>query len=439
MKQVHFWCSIVLLFVVTGCYAGEVIVVETREPVATHAVVLPTRELEGSVTAVPVAATQTLPATAPPTPTVESLITQEVQTPRSQATEEESAPASGEFLPGEYVSIQELGLDLKLRYVAWEEDGKALIYAVQDYNSSERWKWSWWRYDIASGEKLSIAPPQSRVSDNARQQLNLCPADRGVWNEICPGYSKLLESPTSNYIVFTPLTTGDGDTWLASIDGSNPQKLDEVVASASYADWSQDDTWLVVGVHFPGMPGQYTHYLISTDATDGASVSGLQSLTGVDNFFVSGLFPEFSPDGNQLAFVGSQVYESFNEQDYVLHVLELETLESRVVSDKFGMFQWDKGGTGIYIFDHAVLPILPVEESRGLFNVREATLYFVDVSDDTPVERLLVSEVPFYPTTDTGSWLWSYSPEANAIAYVGYDGESDLGILFLKPVNANGE
>ncbi len=436
MRQVHFWWSIALLFVVTGCFAGEVVVVETREPAATPPVVQPTREIEVSVTAVTVIATQSLLTTAPPTLTVEISVVLEEQTPQSQATEEIPTPTPGEFLPGEYVSIQELSSTVTLRYVAWEENGKALIYAIQDYNSSEHWKWSWWRYDITSGEKSPVAPPESRVSDDVRQQLNLCPADQGTWNEVCPGRFKLLESPTNNYIVFTPLTTGDGDTWLASIDGSNPQKLEEVVASASYADWSQADKWLVVGVQFPGMPGQYTHYLVTTDS---AVVSALYSITQVDNFFVSGLFPEFSPNGKQLAFVGSPVYESFNEEDYVLHVLELETLESRAVSNKFGMFQWDRGGTGIYIFDHAVLPILPVEDYDNLFDLREASLYFVALSKDTPVERLVASAVPFYPTTDTGSWLWSYSPEANAIAYVGYNQENDLGILFLTPVNENGE
>ncbi len=62
MIRVYLLTSILSLLMVTGCYAGEAVVVETKEPVTTTPVVQPTSEIEASITAVTV-------ATVTPTPT----------------------------------------------------------------------------------------------------------------------------------------------------------------------------------------------------------------------------------------------------------------------------------------------------------------------------------------------------------------------------------
>lgn len=333
--------------------------------------------------------------------------------------------------PFEYLKLEELTIDVELEYVAWEADGLGIVYALTrpEARSAEAKDWAWWRYDLETGEKEPVPPPASRVTSEIRQQLDLCPTEQESLETRpdCPDRSILLESPTSERIVFSHLS--GGDTWLGNIDGTNLIKLETLVNTASHAQWSPDGRWLLISVHFPGMPGQMTHYLVRAD---GSFETEFSALTGHDLFRLNGLFPQFSPDGTKLAYVGSTVYESFDESDYHLYLLDLDSLESHLVSDRIGLFQWSADGQGLYVLNGGLNPVDPYEDSSG---ERKVELYYVGVTTPPGEERIIATDISYYPPNSSGTWLWGYSPIAQALAYVGHEGIEEFGVLLLAPTH----
>ncbi|MCA9934985.1 MAG: hypothetical protein KC415_13720 [Anaerolineales bacterium] len=332
--------------------------------------------------------------------------------------------------PYRYLELEALSMNIELRYVAWEIPGTKLVYALTrpDVRSAEPKDWAWWRYDIETGNKESLHPSVSRVTQEIRHQLNLCPTKQEPLETPpdCSGYSILLESSTSDRIIFSPLSSSRGDTWLGNINGTDLVKLETPIDTPSHAQWSSNGHWILLSVHFPGMPGQMTHYLVRTD---GSYETEFSALTGHDLFRLNGLFPQFSPDGTRLAYIGSTVYESFDKNNYHLFVLNLESLESQQISDHKGLFQWSDDSLGLYVLDGGHYPVDPYQEST---NIREVTLYYVDVENESVKEMIIAAQIPYYPSSSYGTWLGGYSPAVNALAYVGHDRQS-FGILMLSP------
>lgn len=343
---------------------------------------------------------------------------------------------------GTYIDLMNLGglgnvteLDY-LREVVWGSTSQSFIYGVQKgLNLSEAKDWIWSSYNLVTDELVEIPPPTSSINAQTRMALNLCPLTESEWNGSlkCSSLSTLFESTFHNFIAFSPIISdpySEGQLWIAHTDGSNAQQLADF--APSYVHWSKDESWLVTGRYFPGLAGQRTHFLVSTD---GSFIGNLQQMTGVDSFYINGLFPEFSPTKNELLYAGSEKNESLDENDYKLYILDLDTFERRLVTDKFGLFQWAETGEGIYILDGASYPINPLEPSG--FNVRETNLYYVDLSQEPPQEYLIASKIPYYPRSDYGMWNWAYSPIFQAIMYVGFKDEPNLGILFLESTEQN--
>lgn len=328
----------------------------------------------------------------------------------------------------EYIRIEQLDSTHYLTYLDWTPDGQSLVYAIQsDGISTEGKDWIWWQFDLLTREKSSLLPPQSEIIETTRQNLGLCPlaTDQSTDVALCPAYSILIESPINDQIVFSPLPYRE-ETWLSNKDGSNSQKLD-IPGSPVYVDWSGNGRWLIIGISSFGLPGQRLYFLVSAD---GVFSERLDQLVGHNSLHVSGLFPKFSPDGTHLAYVGAQTPETYIENDYKLYSLDLNTFESELISDRFGPFQWAENGSGLYILEKGVFP---VTDNPLDFDVRDVTLYYVYLDQENLQESELARNILYYPKNSSSAWLWSYSPNSNAIAYVGLQSEEELGILLLNP------
>lgn len=391
-------------------------------------------QIAGSIASTPT--TKTMPnhptkTTFPTITTTPTVSTSNValSTVTTATPERSNAESQNIYVPLEFISLEELVGGQYLMEIKWQPGGRYLTYALwSDEKSREPRGWEWWRYDIEGQQKQPLPPPESLVSEETRRQLNLCPIDEAQWDSdtACWRLSSLFESPYSDHIIFQPIPEengefGDGELWIARRDGSNVQKLAEF--TPSYVRWSSDGQWLLTSQHFPGLPGQETHYLAKTD---GSFIERLNQLSGTDHFLINGLFPEFSPDSSRVAFLGSTISESFNEDDYHLYVLNLETLDSQLVSDRVGLFQWDDDSQGIYVFDKGHYPIDPTKP----VGIQQGNLYFIDLNGLSE-EILLATNLPYYPLNSFGTWLWTFSIQNKAIAYIGFQENEELGIIQL--------
>lgn len=244
--------------------------------------------------------------------------------------------------------------------VQWSEDGQSLTYSQAD----EQWPAhvlildvyrTWWRYDVATGDIQALPSLQTRVTNAVRESLGVCPFPLPETAPFpYPCWTTLQESPSSNRIVFESAKINGENTWLANIDGLDVIYLDKIPSGPQKVKWSSDDRWLLIGV-YAGVDCSEVYYLVSID---GAFVEDLGELTNTDHWLVKGPAPEFSPDGQKVAFVGIETggerltAGQLNEEEpYSLYVLDLNTLEHHVVSPRFGMFQWSRDGNGLYILD----------------------------------------------------------------------------------------
>lgn len=344
-------------------------------------------------------------------------------------------------LVGEYITLAGLGSvsgvneQQYLADITWELEQNAFIYAIQDgvgYREEKDWLWS--HFDLFNLENRTLVTPQNLVSSETRTTLNLCPLNEQDWtgSTRCGFLNRLFESTNNDLLLFSPILENlydEGELWIANIDGSAAKKLADF--APSYADWSMDGQWFVTGSHFSGLLGQQIHFL---GTTDGLYFETLQQITGIDNFYLNGLFPQFSPTKSELLIAGSEVLESREESDYKLYILDLNTFESRLVTERVGLFQWAENGQGIYVLDGALLPpsVEPVP-----FHMREVNLYYVDLTQNPPHEYLIASGIPYHSNTAHGTWNWAYSPTSQAIAYIGFQDEAELGVLFLRPVEGS--
>ena len=331
----------------------------------------------------------------------------------------------------QYVSVQHVNTTNFLEYVGWEAESNSLIYAVQgdlqlnNIPSFESKDWIWWQYDVSSHNLKQIASPDSGVIDSTRQALNLC-SRQETKQTPCGGYSILIESMEADQIVFTPVTTGEGSTWLANLDGSNIIQVEEIESAPAYAKWSSDGNWLIIGTFTPLTVGGYEHYLV---ASDGSFVSKIGEMTNTNYKLVTGIFPEFSPDGRKVAFVGTENEDIQDEESYNLYVLDLDTFQIQTSGNRFGLFQWTPDSDGLYILDNAVFPL---KMDEHLWEKRISSLYFINVTGNSPIEHIIADNIVYYPKNGLGTWLWAYSPRNNAIAGGFLTPQEELGILFLE-------
>ncbi|MCL4872331.1 MAG: PEGA domain-containing protein [Anaerolineae bacterium] len=318
----------------------------------------------------------------------------------------------------------------------WSDDGQSLMYSLSD----EQWPYhvrllpayqSWWRYDVSSGTKQALPSPQTRITNSVRESLGICPYPLPEALPY-PCSSNFYESPTSNRIVFeSEKLSPTVHTWLADVDGSNLILL-ELSDSPQDVMWSSDGQWLLIGNYWGGDGNLYT--LVSSDGT---VIKNLEELTNTSHYRVHGPTPQFSPDGQKLAFVGIETggrrlpTEQLDQIDaYNLYILDLNTLEYQMVSPRAGLFHWANEGSGLYILDGALQTPLSAAEDMNLGRrILYTDLYYIDLTQESFPEQKLASDIPVHLTY---SWEWAYSPEARAMVGI-FDLEGPVfGILFLK-------
>lgn len=357
--------------------------------------------------------TQSSEATALTTPTVTlpTLTPTNSLEPTIPATD---TPPATQTLTGGLHNITPVAEVNGLFSLQWADDGQSLIYAT----GNEQWPshvqtlpvyQNWWLYDVVSGDKQALPPPQTRVTNAVRESLEICPFPLP---EIVPyPYAcsvNLRESPTHNRIVFS--SSQLDDTWLANIDGTDAVYLDKLWDSPNDVLWSSDDQWLLIGL----LVARNDYYLVSSDGT---FVESLEELTDTSHAWVEGPTPQFSPDGQKVAFVGIETGgrqltgEQLNQEDaYGLYVLDLGTLEYQLVSTRFGLFQWSRDSAGLYVLDGSANTVGSITTVR---QVRYTDLYYIDLTQASYPEQELASGIPIYPSFSSA---WAYSPEAHAIA-----------------------
>jgi hypothetical protein len=394
-----------------------------------------------SLSSLPTLTTTTSPATpsASPTNSVAPLASPSLPVSTAENPPTILAETATPVSSYSYISLGPLNSIRYLNHITWEQEGLSLIYAMEneglelDFPTIEAKDWLWWRYDLPTGVIESLSPPESQVSTTTRERLGICPLEEAWRSPSCPGFSAVIESPYGGErIVFIPPIGGDGETWLANRDGSNAIRLRDsegLLGIASYFEWSSDGKWVVVGLYTYGRSDERLHFLA---ATDGTFIGRLDYLTGHSHMLVQGLFPKFSPDGQQLAYVGTDVISSLDQADYGLYTLDLNSLTSRLITKRVGLFQWSAHSQGLFVLSNALNPIERLPNAESLAG-RESNLYYIDISYEEPVEQFIAGSIPYFPHDGPASTLWVYSPTTQAIAYIGYKKEQELGILLLNP------
>jgi hypothetical protein len=257
--------------------------------------------------------------------------------------------------------------------------------------------------------------------------LDICVAQPSAEDE-CGRETSLWESPYSDHVIYNPISRGE-NTWIAHKDGSNAMELDGV-SSATNAHWSSNGKWVVISSYASGAPGQELHFLVDINER---TVQSLGLLTGHTLATTNYLRPQFSPDGRYLAYAATDNPDYELESEYGLFLLDMNTLETERLSDRFGPFQWDDAGQGLYVLDNAVY----FEFAEDRLAPRKAALYHIDLSSRPIQETLLFDNIDFYPFGSSSIRHWAYSPEAQAIAYVGLrpgnEAKNEFGVLLLPP------
>ena len=432
MAGIHTVCLMLFVALVVGCQPSSVDSLEPRIP--TNAYVAPrylppdyTQDLDAVIvttvveTITPesteIIATDLPIAATPPTITV-----------TNQISPTKELEQTHQFIPID----SEVALS---RYIQWTDQGKSLIFSLTDlqlpaHSTKYRTYRLWWEYDVETGSRQQLPPPQTRVSDAVRASLGLCPFDMSEATRY-PCSSILHETADSEYFVFSSDHPSSATkTGIANVDGSNVVYVEGIPGSPGDVAWSSDNQWLLIG-HYWGTDNSNRYYLVSTD---GSFVQNLEELTGVSHFRLQGVKPQFSPDGLKLAFAGIEADcnrrpcpQLDQEDEYGIYVLELDTMDLYRVSDRFGSFMWLDDGSGLYILEGLANSVAHAVE-YVLEGSQYVDLYHVDLSEQKPTENLLAIDIP---TSIPYIGTWAYSPDSHALAGTfGNDGTT-FGILLL--------
>lgn len=364
--------------------------------------------------------------TAQATPTQRTQTALETSTPSPTLTE-----AAQETEPRLYLPVAELSRDNYLMAVSWESGGQALSYAVQGTPAAnnmphfEPKEWDWWRFDVDTNQSLPLSAPRSDVADETRAALGACIDQTGVSrDEGCTGSTLLWESPYSNLMIYEPIDRGEA-AWLARKDGTDAMRLEDVNLPQSVS-WSVDGRWAVVSCYAYRAPGMEVHYLVDLQT---GSVEPLDELADEMLTFVNYLRPRFSPDSRFLVYAATDNVDYEVEAGYGLFLLDMQTLDTRQLTDLFGLFQWEENSWGLYVLDNAIT----FEFAPDILAPRHAGLYHIDISENVSHEEILFDDIAYYPTDSRSSWHWAYSPEVQGISLVGLQPRNELGILLLRP------
>lgn len=349
---------------------------------------------------------------AAPTPRPTAAVTMQMGTPETR----------------QYHPVAMLSRDRYLMDVAWEGGGQSLIYAVQGTRSIdniaylEPKNWDWWQFDMATQQSLSLPPPKSAIGNEARHVLGLCVQDEDGAG--CNDTPRLWESPYGDWVIYVPVGQGE-EAWIAGKDGANATLLAAVYLPQDVS-WSADGRWAIVSGYAYRAPGMEVHYLVDLAAR---SAQALGQLTGHTLEFVNYQRPVFSPDSRYVVYAATDNVDHTLEENYGLFLLDLSRLQAGLLSRRFGPFQWQASGDGLYVLDDAV----NFEFAEDMSARRTAALYAIDISRRPAIETLLDANIDFYPQDTLSAWHWAYSPEAQAIAMVGFSPRHELGILVLGP------
>lgn len=326
--------------------------------------------------------------------------------------------------------------------IQWSEDGQRIIYSTVNREWPAHVTFlpvykNWWVYEVASGNTEELTPPQTRVTNAVRESLGVCPFPLPENFSYPPCSAMLHESPISNRIAFSSMLMGHNvNSWLADIDGTDAVHLETIPEAPSDVMWSSDDQWLLIGA-YAGIDYSNVYYIVSSDGT---FVESLGELTNTSHWLVQGIKPQFSPDGQRVAFVGIETrgsqltWEQENQEDaYNLYVIDLTTMEHQVVSARFGLFQWSADGNGLYILDGSANTVgntVSHQMAQMAGAQYYADFYYIDLTQDGYPEEKLASDIPIH-LPDIRAW--AYSPEARAMAGTfQVDGQgSVLGVLLL--------
>jgi hypothetical protein len=329
------------------------------------------------------------------------------------------------------VRVSQLDYDLSLKSLAWVGQGEELLYAIAEWDGRsfdvEPRNWPWYLYNVAAEQAVSWPPPGTSLFLQARQTLALTPF-LGQDSSAIPPDAMVYESPYGDQIIFTPFGASE-ETWLANKNGSNLKELD-VIGIAYATDWSSDGKWVILSRGRATVPGAEDHYLASTD---GNFIALVGTLIEIDDGRIIYVRPRFSPDSQYLVYGGSEVADSTNYSHYRLYLLDLETLESRLISNHFGQYQWTPDSKSLYVLtNEAALILQDLEEwlATSPQESERAALYRIDLTPTSAQETLLADGIEYFPTR-LGSWYWGYSPELHAIAATGLQFAQELGILLL--------
>lgn len=346
-------------------------------------------------------------------------------TPDLQPTATATQAVLGDRL---YLSVAELSRDRYLMDIFWDSSGQSLSYAVQGTRSAdniaylEPKNWDWWQFDIATRQSSSLLPPASAIDNEARHVLGVCANDEH--GSDCDGAQWLWESPYGNWVIYDPVSRGE-EAWIAGKDGTNATPLEGVYFPQSVS-WSSDGRWAIVSGYAYRAPGMEVHYLVNIMDK---SAQMLELITGHTLTYVNYQRPRFSPDSRYVIYAATADPNYELEDSYSLYLLELSNLQAELLTNRFGPFQWDDEGSGLFVLDGAVV----FEFSEDRLAQRQAALYYIDVSNRPIEETILFANIDFHPQDSPSAWHWSLSPESQAIAMVGLSSKNELGILFLSP------
>ncbi|HVX29101.1 MAG TPA: S9 family peptidase [Nitrolancea sp.] len=224
-------------------------------------------------------------------------------------------------------TVEELVDITNVGFPAWSPDGNAIAYLFDQPGSG----WRLWRCDLATGERKALSDgavagarpvwsPDGRslavVRGNSTggSDIWLIAADGsgkeerlvgGAWETRSPAFS-----PDGSTLAFLSGETGSLDIWTVPVNGGEPRRLTERTNPLDEVrwvpQWSPDGQWIAYVSSRSGERNNDDVWVVSPDGEQHRQLStGLMVNTN----------PIWSPDGQQLAVVANTVMEHWFGDD----------------------------------------------------------------------------------------------------------------------------
>lgn len=181
---------------------------------------------------------------------------------------------------------------------------------------------------INTGEPIPLEDVSGRIVFDDFEDVFVMDVDGSdvvkVAGEVGPEFDGAW-SPDGQSIVYRDSTRGineDDEIFVASADGSERRNITNDPANDWGPDWSSDGSTIVFNSDREG--GALRGYLVDPGG------SNLRAL-GIDAWFE---YPSFSPDGRRV------VFEGHDGTDYEIYVANIETGETRQLTDAPGNDGW---------------------------------------------------------------------------------------------------